>query len=48
MDCHGNHAFLRSPNRFMFEDSLVSHLGGSNEQFGTHRNASVLVYGKLN
>ena len=34
--CHGNHAFLHIPNRFIFEDGLISHLEGPNKQFGTH------------
>ena len=29
-------AFSHSPNRFIFDDNLFPHLGGSNEQFGTH------------
>lgn len=34
--CHGNHAFLHSPNQFNFKDTFVLHLRGPKEQFGTH------------
>ena len=37
MDFHGNHAFTHFPNRLIFEDGHVSHLGGPNKQFGTDK-----------
>ena len=48
MGCHGNRAFSHSPNQIFFEDTLVSHPEGTNEQFGTHENLSWGVLGNLN
>ena len=44
MGCHANHAFSHISNRLNFEDGLISHLGGPNEQFGTHERLSVDVW----
>ena len=40
--CHRNHVFLHIPNRFFFENGLISHLEGPNKQFGIHE---ILSYG---
>ena len=37
MGCHRNHAISHSPNQNLYEDTFVSHSGGPNEQFGTHK-----------
>ena len=36
MGCHENGAISQSPNKFLLEDKIVSHLVGPSEQFGTH------------
>ena len=33
MACHGNRVFSQSPNRFVFYDNYISHLGCPNEEF---------------
>ena len=48
MGWHRNHAISHSPNKIFFEDTLVSHSGGPNEQFGTHEKLSWGVQGNLN
>ena len=40
MGCHRNHAISHSPNQNLFEDTVISHPGGPNEQFGTHEKLS--------
>ena len=40
MGCHRNHAISHSPNQYFFKDTFVSHQGGPNEQFGTHKKLS--------
>ena len=40
MGRHRNHAISHSPNQNFFEDTFVSHPGGPNEQFGTHKKLS--------
>ena len=36
MGCHENHPFSHSSYQLVFEDNFVLHLGGPNEQYGTH------------
>ena len=48
MGWHRNYAISHSQNQIFFEDTLVSHPGGPNEQFGTHEKLSWGVQGNLN
>ena len=48
MGWHRNHAISHSPTQNFFEDTFVSHPGGSNEHFGTHEKLSWGVQGNLN
>ena len=38
MDCHGNHTFIHSQNKFFL--SIKMHSRGPNEQFGIHEKLS--------
>ena len=40
MECHGNHAFSHSLNKFIF-DGNISAYRGPNEQFGTNEKLSL-------
>ena len=39
-DCHGNHEFFHSANKFIFEDKYSLHFWGPNERFGTNEKLS--------
>ena len=36
MGCHGNHAVLCNPDRFIFRDNIFFAFSGRNEQFCIH------------
>ena len=40
MGWHRYHAISHIPNQIVFEDTFVSHPGGTNEQFGIHEKLS--------
>ena len=46
-DRHGNHEFIHSANKFIFEDKNSLHFWGPNERFGTHEKLS-WVQGRSN